>query len=62
VGGFRAETSVKLKPLSPLGGLCRELVLIVVHGMPDATTTSSSLFASFFSLLFIIACKPPLFL
>jgi len=54
--------SVKSKPLSPPGVLWREPVLIIVDGMPDAITTSSSLSASFFSLLFIIACKPPLFL
>ena len=60
--GFHIDTSVKSKPLSPPGVLWREPVLIIVDGMPDARTTSSSLSASFFSLLFIIACKPPLFL
>jgi hypothetical protein len=59
--GFYAETSVKPKPLSPPGVLHRE-VLSIVHEMPDARTTSLSISANFFSLMFIIACKPPLFL
>lgn len=59
---FHTDTLVKSKPLSPPGVLWREPVLIIVDGIPDARTTSSSLSASFFSLLFIIACKPPLFL